>query len=538
MGTKWPNTQFFVHESFAGSSARVRFATRVHVCEARCSGVVFRREFAKARYLAENEKMMGARPNPIGLQVMCLGRVSWIGTHLTAVVSNGREWAQLVRFGTHALAMTAVLWGVFSCSGETASQGTSVLIGSVSAQVRNSDRGAATPEGAELSPNDQASHTPQDDPLIATRGGATLGLSRVQFGSLDGWRGANHRGALKAFVASCAQISTRPKTERMGVPRYAGHVRDWLPACRAAAKLGSGATSERIRIFFEKHFHLYRAEASGNPSAKFTGYYTQSARGSLVRHGKFQTPLLRRPTDLIEVPLSAFISDGRGRRIWGRRDPLSGALVRYPTRPEIRRSGIKESQVLVWLDDPVDAVFAEIQGSAVVAMDDGTTRWVAFDGKNGRRFRGVGGILRRKRLIKRGQGTMAGIRAWFDANRQRYHEIVDQNLAKVFFKFSDRAGSIGTQGVVLTARRSVAIDRAVIAFSTPIWVSAHAPVGVNHKNIPWQQLLIAQDTGGAIVGPIRADIYWGEGVQAEAIAGRMGGHGAMWLLLPKRLRIR
>ena len=132
---------------------------------------------------------------------------------------------------------------------------------------------------------------------------------------------------------------------------------------------------------------------------------------------------------------------------------------------------------------------------------------------------------------------MQGVRKWFDANPDRYHGIVDRNPAKVFFEISDRAGAIGTQDVVLTPRRSMAIDRAVIAFSTPIWVDARAPVGRKGRVVPWRQLVIAQDTGGAILGPIRGDVYWGDDAEAAQIAGRMGGPGRMWLLLPKAVKV-
>jgi membrane-bound lytic murein transglycosylase A len=130
-----------------------------------------------------------------------------------------------------------------------------------------------------------------------------------------------------------------------------------------------------------------------------------------------------------------------------------------------------------------------------------------------------------------------GIRAWFDANPARRDEIFDLNPAKVFFEESDRAGAIGTQDVILTPRRSMAVDRAVIALSTPVWVDTRAPTAGGGKTAAWRHLVIAQDTGGAILGPIRGDIYWGDDAEAAAIGGRMGGPGRMWLLLPRGLRI-
>ncbi len=370
----------------------------------------------------------------------------------------------------------------------------------------------------------------------SSKGAEALTFSAATFADLPGWDQDQHAKAVGSLMRSCAILAKKKSRDPIGVPKYAGRVRDWLPLCKAGAKIGDGDDGA-AKKFFERYFKVYAANGKSGTKAKLSGYYVQSARGSLRKHGKYQTPLLKRPADLVETQLSDFIKDGRGRRIWGRRNAKTGKLERYPTRPQMRAKGVSESQVLLWLDDPIDAVFAEIQGSAVVTMDDGSTRWAAFDGKNGRRFRGVGGILRRMGELKRGQGTMQGTRAWFEKNPRRYHEIVDKNTAKVFFKFGDRAGAIGTQDAVLTARRSVAIDRAVIAFSTPIWIEGRAPVGRNGRVVPWSQLLIAQDTGGAILGPIRADIYWGEGREAGEIAGRMGGPGRMWLLLPRKLKV-
>jgi membrane-bound lytic murein transglycosylase A len=268
-----------------------------------------------------------------------------------------------------------------------------------------------------------------------------------------------------------------------------------------------------------------------------TGYHVQALRGSRTRHGRYQVPLLARPPDLVSVELSAFVPDGRGRRIWGRVDPATGSLVPYPSRAELRRAPLEERQVLLWVDDPVDAVFAEIQGSGKVALAEGGTLWIGFAGKNGHRFRGVGGILRRMGELRPGEGTAQGIRAWFAAHPERYHEIVDQNPAKVFFQISRRAGAIGTQGVVLTPRRSLAVDRAVIALSTPVWVETRVRLAGARRAAPWRHLLVAQDTGGAILGPVRGDIYWGDDAEAAEVAGRTGGPGRFWLLLPRSIRV-
>ena len=370
----------------------------------------------------------------------------------------------------------------------------------------------------------------------SSTGDDALRLKPVRFDDLPGWRADRHAEALPALLASCEKIARLADRAPLGASPFGGRARDWRPACAKARRLPSGDHAA-ARAFFEAEFRPYAAIGRRGAVGKLTGYHVQALRGSRRRHGRYQVPMFARPSDLVSVELSAFVPDGRGRRIWGRVDPTSGALVPYPTRAELRRAPVDDRQVVVWVDDPVDAVFAEIQGSGKVALDEGGTLWIGFAGKNGRKFRGVGGILRRMGELRRGEGTMQGVRAWFAAHPERYHEIVDQNPAKVFFRAQPGAGAIGSQGVVLTARRSMAVDRAVIALSTPVWVETRVRLAGARRTAPWRHLLVAQDTGGAILGPVRGDIYWGDDEEAAEVAGRTGGPGRIWLLLPRAIRV-
>src|SRR5262249_20129727 len=152
-------------------------------------------------------------------------------------------------------------------------------------------------------------------------------------------------------------------------------------------------------------------------------------------------------------------------------------LVPYWTREEIRKGKLDgQGLELMYVDDPVDLLFAQIEGSAKARLDDGTVVWLEFDGKNGRAYKGVGGVLRGSGELQPGQGTMQGIRKWFHDHPQRYHEIADQGASYVFFKESKEPGAIGSQKTVLTAQRSAAVDRAFFAMSTPIFVEGHVPV--------------------------------------------------------------
>jgi membrane-bound lytic murein transglycosylase A len=375
---------------------------------------------------------------------------------------------------------------------------------------------------------------PVEANATSSTGDDVLKLRAVRFADLPGWNQDRHAEAIQALLASCEKIAALGDREPLGVSAYGGRARDWRAACAAARRVAPGDDAA-ARALFEAEFRPYTAIGKTGATGKLTGYHVQALRGSRARHGRYQVPLFARPPDLVSVELSDFVPDGRGRRIWGRVD--GGRLVPYATRAALRRAPIDEKRVVVWVDDPVDAVFAEIQGSGKVALAEGGTLWIGFAGKNGHKFRGVGGILKRMGELRRGEGTMQGIRAWFAAHPDRYDEIVDQNPAKVFFQVSPRAGAIGTQGVVLTARRSMAVDRAVIALSTPLWVDTRVRLPGARRAAPWRHLLIAQDTGGAILGPVRGDIYWGDDAEAAEIAGRTGGPGRIWLLLPRTIRV-
>ncbi len=364
----------------------------------------------------------------------------------------------------------------------------------------------------------------------------TLTLTPVAFGDLPGWTDDDLAGAVASFLRSCEKLAELPDDAPVGADGHGGKARHWRKACRAAGKLASGTgagSAAAARAMFEAEFVPYQAAGTAGPTGKLTGYYVAELHASRTRHGKFQTPVLGRPDDLAMVDLSGYIKDAHGRRIWGRFD--HGELTPYYTRAEIRKGALAHRGLeLMYVDDPVDLLFAQIEGSAKANLDDGTAVWLEFAGKNGRAYRGVGGILRGGGYLRPGEGTMQGIRQWFHDHPGRFDEIADQDASYVFFSVSKRPGAIGSQKTILTARRSLAVDRAFVAMSTPIWIEAHAPVpGQKGVTELWHHLLIAQDTGAGILGAVRGDIYWGDDAEAAELGGRMGGPGRYWLLLPR-----
>jgi membrane-bound lytic murein transglycosylase A len=360
-----------------------------------------------------------------------------------------------------------------------------------------------------------------------------LTLTKVAFKDLPGWTDDKHSEAVPSFLKSCAVLAKLADDAPIGFDGHGGLAKQWRHACAAAAKLKAG-DDKAARTFFETEFVPWQAAGKNGVDGKLTAYCVQEIHASRKKAGKYQTPVLARPKDLAEIRLDDYVADGHGRRIWGR-FATGGKVVPYYTRAEIRKGALKDQKLeLVYADDPVDVLFAHIEGSAKAIMDDGTTIWLNFDGKNGRAYKGVGKALKDKNeLVAPYNGTMQGIRKWFVDHPKRFDEIVDLNASYVFFEESKQAGATGSQGVVLTAKRSAAIDRAFIAHSTPIWVDGRAPEAGKTGTVPYRSLLIAQDTGGGILGAVRADIYWGDDKTAEELAGRMGGPGKYWLLLPK-----
>jgi membrane-bound lytic murein transglycosylase A len=373
-------------------------------------------------------------------------------------------------------------------------------------------------------PDDEATRPPAHDQLK---------LTKVKWTAVPGWADDKHAEAVPAFIVSCVKLAELADDAPVGHDGHGGRAKQWRRACDKAAKLPPG-DHKAARAFFEAEFTPFEAAGKAGPVGKLTGYFVQEINASRKKTGKYQYPILARPPDLVMVDLSQFIKDAHGRRIWGRHDD-KGHIVPYYTRGEIRKGVLAAHKLeLMYADDPVDVLFSHIEGSAKAIMDDGTTVWLEFDGKNGRNYRGVGALLKEKgALVPPYNGTMPGLRKWFADHPTKFDEIVDHNTSYVFFKESKVPGAVGSQGVILTPRRSMAIDRAFIAHGTPIWVDTKAPVPGKPGSSPWRQLLVAQDTGGGILGAVRGDIYWGDDATAEELGGRMGGEGRYWLLLPK-----
>jgi len=354
-------------------------------------------------------------------------------------------------------------------------------------------------------------------------------LSPARFSDLPDWQADDPRGALAALDRSCAKRAGRSAGRAVGPFAIAGFERDWAKACAALAALGRGGLdAARARAFIEKNFSPWAISGPDGEDGLFTGYYEASARGARKKSARYNVPLYRRPSDLIEADLGSFFEEFRGRSIAGR---VHGSrLVPYADRRRIGNGALSGKGLeLLWLDDPVDAFFLEIQGSGRITLPDGKILRVGFAGKNGRPYTAIGRVLIDMGAMDRDAVSMQSIRAWLAANPQKAREVMEKNAAYVFFRELNGDGPIGGEGVPLTPGRSLAIDRRYLPYGVPVYVAAEDPQGVMPSH---RALMVAQDTGGAIRGAVRGDIFLGAGEAAAERAGRMKMRGRAWILLP------
>ena len=355
----------------------------------------------------------------------------------------------------------------------------------------------------------------------------------VAWSDITGWSADDHLAAYKTFRDSCKPISaqTKPPSE----PKALGtSLRD---PCRVARglELSDGA---RAMAFFEENFLPVRISRLGEPEGFVTGYYEPIVDGSRTENEVYKVPVYRRPSNLFVRGITqssvGLPNGGKVFRKIGRRK-----LVPYYDRAEIEDGAIEGRGLeICWLKDQTDLLFSQIQGSARVSLDDGSTVRINYDAHNGYPYTPVGRILIERNIIPRDQMSMQKIREWMTANPDGANELRRQNKSYVFFRevnLSDKDEAVGAQGVPLTPGRSIAVDKALHVYGTPFFIEGELPIETEISKTPFRRLMIAQDTGSAIVGPARADLYLGAGVEAGKTAGRFRHSMRFVMLLPKSL---
>ncbi|ESY61414.1 MULTISPECIES: murein transglycosylase A [Mesorhizobium] len=358
-------------------------------------------------------------------------------------------------------------------------------------------------------------------------------FSAKSFDDLPGWGDDDHLPAFEAFRRSAFHVLTKPyRSGALGVD-FGAFAEAYAEARGASSPSGAQARAFFARTFFERHFvpMLVRAE-----TGLVTGFYEPQVEASPVRTQRFSVPLMSRPADLVDVD-DAHRPDGMDPYLAFARRTADG-LAEYFDRGAIERGALAgQGLEIAWLADQVDAFFVHVQGAARLAMTDGRLCRVTYAAKSGQRFTGPGKILSELGEIPLAEVTMQSIRAWFKAHPDRVDEILWQNRSYIFFREAavDDAdlGPIAAAKVPLTPGRSIAVDRLLHTFGTPFYIDA--PTLTAFDTRPFRRLMIAQDTGSAITGPARGDLFAGSGDAAGEIAGVVRNAADFFALVPRPL---
>ncbi len=333
--------------------------------------------------------------------------------------------------------------------------------------------------------------------------------------------------AWPAFLVGCRALEKRAAYETV-----------WKTPCTLATTI-DGRSEAAVRAFFMANFSPYRVAVDGGSDVGLvTGYYEPLLTGARAPTAKHKIPLWGIPDDLLIVDLAALHPELKDKRVRGR---LQGRrVVPYPSREEIERDpAAMPAKPLAYVADPVEAFFLEIQGSGRIALDDGSVLRLNYADQNGHPYRSVAAVLIERGELTRERASMQAIRSWVQAHPAEMRELLDQNPSYVFFREVPPApagsldaaidGPQGSLGVPLLAERTIAVDARFVPLGTPVWLATTRPL----SNTPLERLTLAQDTGGAIRGPVRADFFWGFGDGPGREAGRMRQQGRMWILWPK-----
>jgi membrane-bound lytic murein transglycosylase A len=374
-----------------------------------------------------------------------------------------------------------------------------------------------------------AAHGQTLDPLNNT----DTQLEPITWADLDGWADDDQAAAFKAFQISCKPFLAR---KRIADPRpIAGALRR---VCKRAAEAGPlGTDKDKARAFFEDNFRAVRVAKLGESTGLVTGYFEPIVDGSRFPNPEFYTPLYRRPRDLVVADQKPSKLQFPNRASVGRLNAKK-QFEPYHDRGAIENGALDGQKLeIAWLRDPFEAMSIQIQGSARVKLEDGTTLRVNYDSHNGYSYTAIGRILIERNLVPREEMSMERIRQWMAAHPDEAQELRATNRSFVFFRItglSDEGEPPGAQGVPLTPGRSIAVDKLHV-YGTPFFIEAELPIENARATTKFRRLVVAQDTGSAIIGPARADVYWGAGDEAGRIAGRIRQQGRFVMLLPRAL---
>ncbi|MBA2652823.1 MAG: MltA domain-containing protein [Tatlockia sp.] len=341
----------------------------------------------------------------------------------------------------------------------------------------------------------------------------SVALKKVPFEELPGWNETDIKNSLLAFQNSCTVFLKQAPSHKVGSHFINLQAKDWQPACRDAITVES-VSEQRAREFFIKWFHPVELAHQKPIEGLFTGYYMPQLKGSLTRTKEYNTPIYSMPSDLQWPP---------SRRHYYSREQIDhGALN-------------KKASVIAWINSPVERSLLETEGSGVIKLTTGKSIYLGYAGENGGHYRSLSSVLINKGIMTRSNASKKSILRYFKSHPDNVNSFLHTNKSFVFFEDLKKPSALGALDMTLTPGYSLAIDKRWIPLGSPLWLTTKKPREHSEADKKFNRLVIAQDTGGAIRGLMRGDIYWGSGKNATYLGEHMKNKGRFWLLLPKHI---
>ena len=345
-------------------------------------------------------------------------------------------------------------------------------------------------------------------------------LKPAKWEDIDGFNQDDLTAAWPAWMLGCSTLVNKPA---------------WQKSCSAATQLNAQSagnpSNDAISSYFRQYFNVYKtANLDGTDTGTITGYYEPLLNGSRSKSAKYPNPLYAPPEDLVTVELDSIFPELKYKRVRGRL--VGNKLVPYYSRAEIESDAAPiKGRELLYIDDIIDTFFLQIQGSGLVQLDNGEQVHVGYADQNGHTYNSIGRLLVERGELTLDKASMQGIKSWARNNLGKLRELLNNNPSYVFFRELPVGlpGPLGALGVPILAEHVVAVDPKFVPLGAPVFLATTEPNSAK----PLKRLMMAQDTGGAIKGGVRADFFWGSGNTAGTKAGAMKQTGKIWVLLPK-----
>ena len=344
-------------------------------------------------------------------------------------------------------------------------------------------------------------------------------LRPASWEEMEGFEQDNLAAAWPVWLQSCSVLKNKQP--------------QWQTVCAAATALQQPGNAA-IKAYFRQYFSVYRTtNADNTDTGLITGYYQPLLKGSRYKTNIYRYPIYAKPDDLITVELGSLYPELANKRVRGRL--VNNKLIPYYNRAEIETEPSPlRGKELLWVNDSIDLFFLQVQGSGLVKLEKSAPVHVGYADQNGQTYQSIGRLLVERGELTTDKASMQGIKDWARNNPEKLRDLLNSNPSYVFFREmpNNLPGPIGSLGVPIAAERSVAVDPRQVPLGAPVFLSTTYP----NSNKTLQRLMLAQDTGGAIKGGVRADFFWGTGTEAGKQAGAMKQKGRIWVLLPKNMR--